>query len=383
MVKFANPSLNPPMNREIHVCHITTIHPSKDVRIFHKECASIANAGYKVTLLVGNGIDELSRGVQIKKVEIQYSGRIERFVKAGKAMYEAALKEKADLYQFHDPEFLPFAVKLQRKTGAKVIYDVHEDVPRQLLDKHYLPKWLSRLMSAVLEKYEDGVVRKLDAIITADDKVTDRFETVNKSVVCLKNYADLIGLSKPVPFSRKKKQICHIGSLTKVRGIVELVEAMENVNAELHIAGAFSPIGLQEEVSALPGWNKVVYHGFVGRDEVRQILADSIVGTVTLHPIDKYLDALPVKMFEYMAAGIPVVTSTIPMWKQIVDDADCGVAVDPKNPAEISDAINNLLRDLNNAELLGLNGRTAVEEKFNWLTQEELLLQLYTELLHD
>jgi glycosyltransferase involved in cell wall biosynthesis len=369
------------MSNAHHVCHITTIHPSKDVRIFHKECTSLAKAGYRVTLLVGNGDDEICNDVAIKGVKVDYSGRVQRFLKAGKAMYLPALKEQADIYQFHDPDFLPFALKLQKKTGAKLVYDSHEDVPRQLLDKHYLPKWLSKMASGFVESYEDSVVRKLNAVVTADDKVTVRFSRINDKVVCVKNYADLESLPAPIPFGKKKNQICHIGSLTKVRGVVELVEAMDKVDCELHLAGTFSPLELQDEVSQLPGWKKVVYHGFANREKVTEILDDSLVGTVTLHPIDKYLDALPVKMFEYMAAGIPAITSTVPLWKGIVEDASCGVAVDPKKADEIAEAVNKLLSDPIKAEEMGASGRESVEKKYNWKSESATLLELYNDIL--
>lgn len=367
------------MNNPLHICHITTVHPSKDTRIFHKECVSLVNAGHKVTLLVGNGEDEELHGVSIKGVGVNYTGMMGRFLKSGKALYRAAVREGADVYHFHDPEFLRYAVQLQR-SGAKVIYDVHEDLPRQVLHKHYLSKPLANLISFLVERYENKISSKLDAILTATDHITDRFKTVNPSTYSVKNYPILDPNLKLRPFSEKKPQACHIGALTKERGINELVMAMEKSEFKLQLAGQFFPAEMEEEISRTEGWNNIIYHGFVDRDKVNDILSECMVGTVTLHPIINYLDALPVKLFEYMAAGIPVISSNIPLWKGIIEEAGCGVAVDPYDPEAISRAMNEILSDPEKAEEMGRNGREAVEREFNWTAEEEVLLEVYSQL---
>ena len=128
------------------------------------------------------------------------------------------------------------------------------------------------------------------------------------------------------------------------------------------------------------GWKKVKEHGFVNRTEAFSILRRSKVGFVVLEPIINYLDALPVKMFEYMAAGIPVVASDFPLWRSIIEKWDCGICVDPNNPNAIADAVNGLLDDDGRAQQMGLNGRRGVEEECNWGNEERLLLNVYSQL---
>lgn len=367
------------MSTVLHICHVTTVHPSKDVRIFHKECRSLAKAGHRVTLLVGNGITESIDGVEIKAVEVDYTGRLSRFLKLGKSIYKAALNENADIYHFHDPEFLRFAKKLKVK-GFKVVYDVHEDLPRQLLNKHYLPKVISSMLSKILERYENKIAKCLDAIVTATDHITERFSSINPNSTSIKNYPILDDILSPSPFSEKENFACYVGSLTRVRGIVELVKAMEGTSFRLQLAGKFSPVELEEQMKSTKGWQNVDFYGWADRRMVQDILKKSMVGMVTLHPIINYMDALPVKMFEYMAAGIPVVTSDIPLWKEIVETAGCGIAVDPYNPEAIKEAITSLTNDRTSAEQMGLNGRKAVEEKFNWANEERKLLEIYYNL---
>jgi glycosyltransferase involved in cell wall biosynthesis len=176
-------------------------------------------------------------------------------------------------------------------------------------------------------------------------------------------------------------KICYIGGIADVRGIVELVDAMEEINGELDLAGSFSPASLRAELIGKSGWKKVNELGFVDRDRVKSVLATSRAGIVTLHPLINYLDSLPVKMFEYMAAGIPVVASDFPYWREIIEKHNCGICVDSHNPQEIAMAVNRLLTDNELAATMGENGRRAVEEVYNWHNEEQKLLNLYQELI--
>lgn len=367
------------MIQSLHICHVTTIHPSKDVRIFHKECRSLAKAGYKVTLLVGNGDSEKIDGVDIIGIPVSFSGRMSRFLNLGKALYGAALSQNADVYHFHDPEFLPYASKLA-KAGKKVVYDVHEDLPRQILGKHYLPKLLAIVLAGIVEFFEDRVAKRMSHIITATDYIRQRYLNLNSNTTTVRNYPILQEDLKPVQFSEKEKAVCYIGAIASVRGIVQMVDSMQYVEGEFHLAGKFNPPDLRNQVVLKPGWKKVKEHGFVNRTEAFSILRRSKVGFVVLEPIINYLDALPVKMFEYMAAGIPVVASDFPLWRSIIEKWDCGICVDPNNPNAIADAVNGLLDDDGRAQQMGLNGRRGVEEECNWGNEERLLLNVYSQL---
>ena len=122
------------------------------------------------------------------------------------------------------------------------------------------------------------------------------------------------------------------------------------------------------------------FHGFISRGAVKKVLERSKIGLVTLHPTQSYLEALPVKMFEYMAAGIPVIASDFPLYKEILKDCDCAVFVDPLNPKAIAQAVSMLLNNESKAQEMGINGKKAVLEHFNWAKVEEDLYSLYKEL---
>ncbi|NLX02829.1 MAG: glycosyltransferase family 4 protein, partial [Syntrophomonadaceae bacterium] len=149
------------------ICHITTVHPRYDVRIFWKECLSVARAGNEVFLIVNdNEDDEVINGVKILSIKSPFKNRMSRILSRGakRRICKKAKNLKADIYHFHDPELLGLGVKL-KKSGFCVIYDSHEDVPRQILAKEWIPSFLRGILSGLFELYENRCARKYDAII--------------------------------------------------------------------------------------------------------------------------------------------------------------------------------------------------------------------------
>jgi len=361
----------------MRICHITTAHPAKDVRIFHKECVGLAMAGHHVSLLVPNVPDEQCKGVDIIGVDVPYTGRSGRMLRVGRAMYRAALGQKADAYHFHDPEFLPYAWLMARK-GLRVTYDVHEDLPRQLLSKHWIPGPLRKLISWTSEVFEDAVASRLHAVVAATPLIADRFKMNNPNTITVCNYPLLSELSFGVGGGEKGREVCYIGSITAIRGVEQMVRAMEHCNAQLHLAGAWSPESLRTDIMRLDGWKHVTDHGFVGREEVWAIYARCPIGLVTLHPVENYIESLPIKLFEYMLAGMAVVASDFPLWNRIITEAGCGLCVDPMDPEAIGRAIDQLLNDPDEILAMGKRGREAVLNRYNWEQQQEVLNALYT-----
>ncbi|MBL0343206.1 MAG: glycosyltransferase family 4 protein [Bacteroidetes bacterium] len=363
----------------VKVCHFTSIHSSGDTRIFVKECSSLVKAGYEVYLIAVNAKEEVVNGVHVINVDAAVKGRLHRMWVTGKLVYEKALSIDAHIYHFHDPELIPFALRLIKK-GKKVIYDVHEDIPRQILAKYYIPKPFRKLISLITEAVEDWVAGKFSWIITATPFIRDRFLKFTPRVTEVCNFPLISEWNGALAYHDKPLHLCYIGSITTARGIVEMVKAMDGLPYQLHLCGSFSPPALREEVIILPGWKQVVEHGYSSRAHVMTVLNNSRAGLVTLHPIINYVDAYPVKMFEYMIAGIPVISSDIPLWKGIVDATNCGVCVNPLHPPAIRNAIIEIMENEKLSQQMGLNGRNAVSEKYNWQIEETKLLSIYSEL---
>ena len=285
------------------VCHLTSAHPRYDTRIFIKECKSLANNGFAVSLIVADGLgDENKDGINFFDVGQKSKNRLSRFIVTTKKVYKKALKLNADIYHFHDPELMFFAYMLKRK-GKKVIYDVHEDLPRQLLSKPYLGNLSKKLLSFFIEKIENYFASRYTAVVTATSFIKDRFIKINCETIDVNNFPML---SEFEDFSDKAKQneICYVGGLSEVRGIFEIIESLNHLNSiRLNLAGLFNDSSFEKKAKAQPSWSKVNELGFLDRNGIKEVYSKSKIGLVTLHPIINYIDALPVKMFEYMASG--------------------------------------------------------------------------------
>lgn len=360
----------------LNVAVLTSAHPRGDIRVFVKQCCSLAAAGFKVTLVVADGLgDDTRDGVRIRDVG-RAKSRLARMSGAVWRVYRMARALRADVYHFHDPELIPVGLLL-RLGGARVIYDVHEDVPRQILSKPWIRPWLRRLLSRGFEWLEDWAAARFSAVVAATPTIRDRFLRRNPRTVDVNNFPILEELMPAADWSGKDDAVCYLGGITRVRGILEALSAVEQADTRLLLAGAFNEASLEAEAHAHPGWQHTEYLGVVDRAGVAATLARAKVGLVTLHPIPNYLDALPIKLFEYMAAGIPAIASDFPLWRQIVEDADCGLCVDPLDVNATAQAIQTLLGDDEHARRLGENGRRAVEARYQWAREAEKLVALY------
>lgn len=372
---------------KIKVCHMTSVHPAKDGRIFHKECRSLANAGYDVTLVAAGASSEECDGVKIVGVPLRSKGRLGRMIKTTRDVYKVALEIDADIYHFHDPELLPYGYKLKKK-GKKVIFDSHEFVGKQILTKKYIYKFLRRSISWLYMGYESRVCKSLDAVVevcTYDGK--DYFKNRSTRRVFITNAPILEANKKKNDFlscelnSEKLRNVVHIGGLVEQRGITSLARAIVKTNANLILAGPFGSKEYEIKIKSICK-DKLEYKGILPFTEVPDLLSQCGIGTSTLLDEGQYkhLDTLPTKVYDYMLAGIPIIMSDFPYLKRINDIYDIGLCVSPNNPDKISAAIVYLLSHPDEARKMGENGRKAVEKEFNWANQEKILLALYESL---
>lgn len=362
------------------VCHFTSAHNSDDIRIFHKECVSLAEAGHEVFLVSAQNDGGKQDNVQRVSADSKKRSRIGRMVFTSREVYKKAFSLNAEIYHFHDPELLRFASRLKRK-GKIVIYDAHEDLPRQIMAKFWIPKLFRKFISVIFEKYENYIASKLSAVVVSTPHIKSRFLKINKSTQDVCNYPMLKELMDVTPNGQKNIELCYVGGISEVRGINQLLDAMKLApEFKLNLAGNFSGHELEQKIKTHPQWDKVIFHGYVGRQELLSIFSCSKVGIVTLLSTPNHLNSLPIKMFEYMSAGIPVVCSDFPLWKEIIEGGKCGVSVNPENPDEIIEAAKKILNNPELAEEMGRNGKKMVIEKYNWEMEKLKLIDLYQSL---
>lgn len=300
---------------------------------------------------------------------------------ATRRVLDRAISLDASVYHFHDPELIPAGLQL-RRMRKRVIFDSHEDVPKQLLGKPYLGPLGRMVLPRAASVVEQYACKRFNGIVAATPFIRDKFLALNEHTVDINNFPLVGELDQDIAWEDKRAEVCYVGAISAIRGIREIVRACEFLQsgARLTLAGRFDDARVANEVKGYPGWQHVNDVGYQDRTGVRRILGHALAGIVTLHPTINYVDALPVKMFEYMAAGIPVIASDIPLWQDIVEKSGCGLCVNPMDPQAIADAVDYLVTHPKIARSMGENGRKAVLATYNWKNEEQKLLRLYASL---
>lgn len=363
------------------ITHITSAHPRNDTRIFHRMCQFLASNDCKVNLIVADGkSDDFVNNVFIHDVGC-FNSRRDRILNSPSIILAKAVQLNSDLYHIHDPELLGVALRL-RSMGKKVIFDCHEDAPLQMLTKPYFNPPIRWILSKGLQFFQFLVFPRLSGLIGATPFITNKLVRSNLCVVNINNYPSSDELYDQAGSLQKFPEIAYVGAIAEIRGILEIVNAMDNLasNARLNLVGLFDDHLLQEKVSLLPGWSRVNYAGSLDRLSVREVLSRSVAGIVTFHPTANHINAQPNKMYEYMSAAIPVIASDFPLWREIVAGNDCGVLVNPLDPIAIADAIDYFLENPEVAKRMGRNGRKAIENSLNWQFESCKLLTFYKKI---
>lgn len=370
----------------IKVCHMTSAHEEEDIRIFRKECVSLAEAGYDV-YLVERGDSYDKNGVHIVGVGEIPTSRLKRMTEGAKMVYQAARALDADIYHFHDPELLPYGLKL-KKAGKKVIFDSHEMYTEQIREKPYLPHWFARLLSHAYGKYESHVLGRIDGLVyTCLKDGVHPFAGKCRHITTIDNTPMLWELYDRYDPAAKKEagSVVYVGGLSYARGITHLITAAAKADCTLYLAGMFDSEEYRHTVEALPGYSCVQYLGLLGREQVVALLQRCCVGAATLLNIGQYNqdDNLATKVYEYMSLGIPVLLSRSAYNERVMNQYHFGLCVEPDNVDELAQAIRYLLDHPDEARQMGENGRRAVGQQFNWGVEEKKLLALYNDILND
>ncbi|MBD8066013.1 glycosyltransferase [Devosia sp. PTR5] len=368
------------------IIHFTTVHPRDDSRIRSKQVDTLARTlSEEVALYVQDGLgDEIDSksGYRIVDTGPKLS-RIPRLTKGGWRMMSAIRRAKPTVAHFHDPELLPWALLL-RLWGIKVVYDVHEDVPQQVSRNPVLPGWAKAVLPPFVTLVEWIGARLINGIVATSPTIANRFPA--HKTVLVRNFPllDELHAPAPTPMAERAPEFTYIGSISEDRNIYRMMEAVALVpggQTRLRLAGGFASAETQRRAEQMPEWSSVRFEGWVSREGVANILADGRAGLVVLKPVPHEMLTLPIKLFEYMAAGMPVISSDFPMWREIVDEAQCGLLIDPLRSEELVRAMQAILDDPAEAQAMGVRGRKAVVEKYNWDREAQTLLKLYQERL--
>jgi glycosyltransferase involved in cell wall biosynthesis len=375
-----------PRHGRAKVCILTSVHIPFDGRIFHREAKSLAQAGYDVVLIARHDRAEVVDGVRIVPLA-EPKSRIQRMTKLLWRLFRLAVKEDADIYHFHDPELITVGL-LFKLRGKKVIWDAHEHYPNSIVDKFWISRGLRRFVSKSFDLFERACVRFFDYVIYTTPLVGARYEKMKVRSGRIENYPPL---KLAETFARKpQEKIMYLGVMSRIRGLVEVVEAFglvakEYPRWELCLVGSCRPAAFEDELKALAVERhieaQVKFVPWVAYEEKERFSAQAAIGVVTYLPYANNTSCLPNKLFEYMLAGLPVIASDFPLYKEVVGSDRCGLIVDPTKPPAIAEAMEYLIEHPQEAHRMGENGRRAVFERYNWEKESQKLLNIYETVL--
>lgn len=382
----------PNIDKKFKVCHLASKHKMNDMRIFEKECKSLAKAGFDVTL-IGFGDTaktEVIDGVRCISLFCPIKNNLELLKKRNKMSLETALEVDADIYHLHEPELLPVGMKLKRK-GKIVIFDSHEYYGWQLRDNIHkikvikVPAFLMKVFGNLYMHYEKHVCMKIDGVVqVCTMNGVDYFDHRCQKTLFIRNLPSLSDYTRKTPIDYSQgPAVAMIGGITKERGITQLVEAAHHAKAKLLLAGAFSPKTYETELKESPAYACVDYKGFLDKKGMVALLEEANIGASTLLNVGQYdkIDTLPTKVYDYMSMQLPVVISNTDFAQKMNEKYHFAICIDPEKPEDIADAIKWLKEHPEQAVEMGNNGRKAIEEEFNWEKESEKLVDFYKNLL--
>lgn len=371
------------------ICVLTTRHNCDDNRIYHKEVKTLADAGYSVLYIAPNNTDKGYQNVTYESIPLVPRKKLKPVFKH---VYELITKKyKVESVHFHDPEILPFACKIKRRTKIKVIYDVHEDYKSEMLIKLYLSKIEKKLFYTVVSHYQKKADKKFDAIVNADNFVAEEFH--NKNKIILFNYPDVSNLPETyVKDIRERNDFDIIFPGTINPFIFKMMMDMTRICREKghpircciiteyrykkdqddNLAYMESSGVNKDDVTLLPR---------IPTKEVPLYLNRTKLGIAPLPDNPKFRKNIATKMFEYMYYYLPVLTSDLPPAKQYLDVANSGYLIKYDDAEAYADKIIYLLNNPDVANEMGKTGHDKVASSWNWSTEKEKLIELYKTLL--
>lgn len=365
------------------ICHVLSGHKRFDTRIFSKQCKSLVEFGYEVCILTNDNLpNEVVDKISIVSCLSNNTNRIQEILNAKKTFLKPALRLYADIYQLHGPELIPLGIALKRRNKI-VFYDAHEDLPRQILEKEWIPKLFRKPLSLIIELYFRFTLYKFDEIITVSPHIIERLKLISNSVNLITNYPiiDNTTFFDLNSYKQRENILCYSGTVYNDSNQEYILQAISNIkHVKYNIVGHLEK-NYQNKLSKYKSWEKVNFLGKISKYELTEFYNKAIVGMSIFNysaNLGYKKGTLGInKLFEYMAAGLPIICTDFDLWKEIIDKYECGLYVKPNCSEQIVTAINFLLNNKEKAYEMGQNGMKAVIREYNWGTQEKIYVNLF------
>lgn len=286
------------------------------------------------------------------------------------SLYKIASKIDADIYQISEPElvFLGVLLKLKKKF---IIYNMRENYISLINLKKYIPIFFKKSVSFIYKLITKQCLLKYDHVFSVTEDIDNevrKWGVLSTSVV--KNFPTLDFFNNKISFEEYIKRdniICYFGTVYRISNQDNIIKAINDIdNLKYWIAGRFEDSSYKTKISKE---NKVIITGEFDKEMLDFILKSSTISNVLR---DFSQTGTPngsfgiIKMFESMAASLPIICSNVKINEEIIQKYNCGICVDINNVNSIKNAINFLINNKQEAYLMGQNGRKAIDLEYNW-----------------
>lgn len=373
------------MNPSKRVVHLTTVHHPYDPRIYYKECLSLRHAGFEVTLIApaDEGTDSSDKPIKIIPTK-KYKNRFSRMFFGTFQTYRLGKKLGAAVYHIHDPELLPAAWLLKKKSNV-VIYDIHEDYVTSILQKDYLMEPVKKLVASTYKLVEKVLLRKVELCLAEK-----YYKEMYPNGMCILNYPIICEklIDHERDYESENNHLLYTGNVSVSRGALihaNIPRISKDVSVNF-IGKCPGSLAKQMYQIAEDKKNSIEIQGidrYIEKEDIDDsyIHGSWLAGIALFPPTDHYMKKELTKFFEYMNAGLPIICSNFPVWKNLIEAYSCGIAVDPYNEEEIRQAIEYIQTNPDVAKQMGENGKNAVSKNINWRTEERKLISWYKRLV--
>jgi len=364
-----------------------------------KEATSLQTNGFKITILCWDRLASLKseeilhsgvKVIRIQNIHSSYGIGIRQLLRLPRfwLTVQRYLKTiKPGIIHCHDFDTLPAGLWYGLFHHIPIIYDAHEYYAQ--LVRPRLKGIIGWIVYSLIKIGELLGARFSSAVVTVDDSLAVIYRKQNRKVIILGHYPEtrMAMQSNPV-FTRPYLALMYAGRLSVDRGILLYADILrelinKGIPARLVLAGVFTP---ESEKTRINDYAKDViksidYLGWISYDQIPLFYHEADIGLAILLPEPRYVAATPVKLFEYMSSGLPVIASNFPSIAEIINEANCGLLIDPVG--DLTGTINTIQswwQNKDTPQTLGENGRNAILTKFNWEHNIPALIDLYREL---
>jgi glycosyltransferase involved in cell wall biosynthesis len=328
---------------------VTTVHHPDDNRIREKTIRSLGE-DFDVVYAARSPGPTDAEGLRYMELT---GGRLRRNL----AAVRAALSLRYDILSIHDPELLPLALLV--RLARPVVFDVHEDIPAQILHKGYLPAW-SRRPLARLATWLLRIAERVLVLTLAEEGYVPRFGRVHAVIA---NHPRVEGF--PAVMSDREGSAIYVGDVTVERGLVEAVEAAGQARIPLEVVGPVDDaVRAMLETAAARAGTRLTLTGRLPHAQAMARVATSRVALSPLRDLPNYRESIPTKVIEYLALGVPVVATDLPATRRLVGGLQAVELVPPGRAEPMAAAMARLARP--EAVRLATDQAPAVRRRYGW-----------------